>query len=107
MNFEQQQGPPIPPMNSAKHAFTPDQLQQLRAQIVAYRMLARNLPLNPEITMALQGKKMDTPIAIQGPTLNGAPPGPFGPQARPATDIGKLLLQYGDIPCEKSNNFIT
>lgn len=76
------------PMNPAKHAFNPDQRQQLRAQIIAYRYLARNMPLNPEITLALQGKKVDVPIAVSGPALNGAPPGPFGPQARPASDPG-------------------
>ncbi|XP_065203115.1 ATP-dependent helicase brm-like isoform X2 [Planococcus citri] len=81
--------PQGPPMNSGKQFFTQEQLQQLRAQIFAYRMLARNMPLNPELSLALQGKKVDAPIAMQPPPVNGAPPpGSFGPQSRPAGDSG-------------------
>ncbi|XP_065207494.1 ATP-dependent helicase brm-like [Planococcus citri] len=76
----QQQGPP---MNTGKYIFTPDQQQQLRAQIFAYRMLARNMPLNPELSLAIQGKKVEPPMAMQGPPVNGAPPAPFPPQPRP------------------------
>lgn len=50
----------MPPVNSGRHAFAANQLQQLRAQIMAYRMLARNQPLSPELTLAIQGKKIET-----------------------------------------------
>ncbi|XP_065202229.1 ATP-dependent helicase brm-like [Planococcus citri] len=81
-------GPPIPPMNSGKQFFTPEQLQQLRAQIFAYRLLARNLPLNPDLSLALQGKKVDGPIGMPNIGMNGAPSSPFVPPARPASDSG-------------------
>lgn len=41
-------------------------MQQLRAQIMAYRLLARNQPLNAELTLAIQGKKAEgllTPVS--------------------------------------------
>lgn len=40
---------------------TPTQVHQLRAQIMAYRLLARNQPLPPNIGMAAQGKRADLP----------------------------------------------
>ena len=46
-------------MNSGRQAFATNQLQQLRAQIMAYRMLARNQPLPNEVILAMQGKKLD------------------------------------------------
>ena len=57
-NF-QSQGANTPLLNSGRHAFGANQLAQLRAQIMAYRLLARNQPLSPELTMAIQGKKPD------------------------------------------------
>lgn len=52
-----QSGPP----NTAKHSFSTNQLQQLRGQIMAYRLLARNQPLNQQLALAVQGKRMDAP----------------------------------------------
>jgi hypothetical protein len=44
--------------------FSQQQLQQLRMQIMAYRMLARNQPLSPQLQLAVQGKRMEN---IGGP----------------------------------------
>merc|ERR1712076_139790 len=59
--------------------FQNTQMLQLRAQIMAYRILARNQPLPPQIAMAVQGKRPE----------QGAPPGnnqpPYG---RPGTISG-------------------
>ena len=49
-------GPPGvggPPVGSLAHT----QMLQLRAQIMAYRILARNQPLPPQIAMAVQVRK--------------------------------------------------
>lgn len=55
-------------MNTGRHAFAANQLQQLRAQIMAYRLLARNQPLSTELTLAIQGKKVETlPAAASTP----------------------------------------
>jgi len=43
-------GGPVPPAGSLAHT----QMLQLRAQIMAYRILARNQPLPPQIAMAVQ-----------------------------------------------------
>ena len=43
-----------------KCQLTPNQLMQLRGQIMAYRMLARNQPLSQQIALAVQGK---TPLS--------------------------------------------
>ncbi|RWS06402.1 Transcription activator BRG1-like protein [Dinothrombium tinctorium] len=51
------------------------QCSQLRAQIMAYRYLARNQPLPEHVQMALQGKRMLHPQGSQGP--------PTSPYARP------------------------
>lgn len=40
---------------------SPTQVQQLRAQIMAYRLLARNQPVPTSIGMAAQGKRTDLP----------------------------------------------
>lgn len=61
------QGPPPPQQQqqqqqqqqgfdgSGKHSFTSPQLQQLRVQIMAYRLLARNQPLSQQLALAVQG----------------------------------------------------
>ena len=79
-------------------AFQNQQMLQLRAQIMAYRILARNHPLPPQIAMAVQGKKPEhaggppaggAGAGLPGPTPAGGQPGPYGsrgvppPQARP------------------------
>uniref|UniRef100_A0A8D8W694 ATP-dependent helicase brm n=1 Tax=Cacopsylla melanoneura TaxID=428564 RepID=A0A8D8W694_9HEMI len=51
-----------------KHLFTSAQVQQLRFQIMAYRLLARNQPLTPQLAMGVQGKRVDGPPG--GPQYN-------------------------------------
>lgn len=47
----------VPPQQTiTKCQLTPNQLVQLRGQIMAYRMLARNQPLSQQIVLAVQGK---------------------------------------------------
>ena len=59
--------------------FQNTQMLQLRAQIMAYRILARNQPLPPQIAMAVQGKRPE----------QGAPPGNNqAPYGRPGTVSG-------------------
>lgn len=60
-----------PAGQAGKHTFNSQQLQQLRVQIMAYRLLARNQPLSQQLAMAVQGKRLDPP-----PTPQNAPPGP-------------------------------
>lgn len=43
-----------------KHIFSSLQLQQLRVQIMAYRLLARNQPLTSQMALAVQGKRIDS-----------------------------------------------
>nr|XP_018898267.1 PREDICTED: ATP-dependent helicase brm-like [Bemisia tabaci] len=75
------------PSNS-KQVLSPIQLQQLRVQIMAYRVLARNQPLPHQLAVAVQGKRMDSsliqpglgPPPLMPPTSGGNTP---SPQARP------------------------
>ncbi|XP_001607169.1 ATP-dependent helicase brm isoform X2 [Nasonia vitripennis] len=55
-----------------KHAFNPQQIQQLRAQIMAYRALARNQPLSQMQVLAVQGQRPLDPNL--GPMPAGVPP---------------------------------
>ena len=73
--------------NSMKSSFlSPTQVQQLRAQIMAYRLLARNQPVPPHVGMAAQGKRTDLP-----PQPNAGPQGDqqqqqqqmYGPPSQP------------------------
>ncbi|XP_076289718.1 ATP-dependent helicase brm isoform X2 [Lasioglossum baleicum] len=71
-----------------KQAFSSQQLQQLRVQIMAYRLLARNQPLTPQLTLALQGMVPRPPIdptqasaATTGPQIPG--PNVIGPAVPP------------------------
>lgn len=70
-------GPPPTggPPGQEKGQFQNPQMLQLRAQIMAYRFLARNQPLPNQIAMAVQGKRPE----------NQGPPGstPFGGAGRP------------------------
>ena len=77
-----QQGPPGPggdsgaPPGSPACALANPQVIQLRAQIMAYRMLSRQQPLPPQIIMAVQGKRPDGPPG----TVPGQPGYPGGPR---------------------------
>uniref|UniRef100_A0AAY5EPW2 SWI/SNF related, matrix associated, actin dependent regulator of chromatin, subfamily a, member 2 n=1 Tax=Electrophorus electricus TaxID=8005 RepID=A0AAY5EPW2_ELEEL len=69
-------------------AFSPVQLQQLRAQILAYKILGRGQPLPENLQLAVQGKR-SLPTMQQQPVNSGPynrPPGaeaPTGPQKLP------------------------
>uniref|UniRef100_A0AAR2KAQ7 SWI/SNF related, matrix associated, actin dependent regulator of chromatin, subfamily a, member 2 n=1 Tax=Pygocentrus nattereri TaxID=42514 RepID=A0AAR2KAQ7_PYGNA len=71
-------------------AFSPVQLQQLRAQILAYKILGRGQPLPENLQLAVQGKR-SLPTMQQQPVNTGPynrPPGqgaeaPAGPQKLP------------------------
>lgn len=69
-------GPLGPGGDRAPSALANPQIMQLRAQIMAYRMLARHQPLPPQIVMAVQGKRTDG-------APGQPPPGPPYPPARP------------------------
>ncbi|KAJ9578061.1 hypothetical protein L9F63_025079, partial [Diploptera punctata] len=45
---------------SSKLIFSSGQLQQLRVQIMAYRLLARNQPLTSQLALAVQGKRIES-----------------------------------------------
>lgn len=69
--------------------FTQNQLHQLRAQIMAYKMLARGQPLPDHLQMAVQGKRpmpgmQQQPMSSLGPGGGGGPGGgPAGPGPGP------------------------
>lgn len=63
--------------SSAPTPFNQSQLHQLRAQIMAYKMLARGQPLPEHLQMAVQGKR-PMPGMPQGPSLTSLPPGGGG-----------------------------
>ena len=88
--------------------FQNTQMLQLRAQIMAYRILARNQPLPPQIAMAVQGKRPEQggppgsnqasygrtgslPAGAVGPPNTQAPPSQPIPQmggSRPGQPVG-------------------
>lgn len=51
---------------------------------MAYRMLSRNQSLNSDIILAIQGKKLDIPMGMQG--ISGG--GDGFTQQRPPTESG-------------------
>ncbi|XP_072521061.1 probable global transcription activator SNF2L2 isoform X2 [Salminus brasiliensis] len=68
-------------------AFSPVQLQQLRAQILAYKILGRGQPLPENLQLAVQGKR-SLPTMQQQPVNSGPynrPPGMPMPHAGPAS----------------------
>ncbi|XP_033227559.1 ATP-dependent helicase brm isoform X2 [Belonocnema kinseyi] len=74
-----------------KQTFSSQQLQQLRMQIMAYRLLARNQPLSQQLALALQGGGPPPGIAqrsmdpSQGPATGAQAPGAniMGPTGAP------------------------
>ncbi|KOX75547.1 ATP-dependent helicase brm [Melipona quadrifasciata] len=52
--------------NMGEKAFTARQLYQLRVQIMAYRLLARNQPLSQQFMLAIQGIGQRAPMDFQG-----------------------------------------
>ena len=76
-------GPGGPGCPAGPTPFNQNQLQQLRAQIMAYKMLARGQPLPDHLQMAVQGKRPMPGMQQQQPSLApGA--GPGGPCPGPA-----------------------
>eukprot|EP00095_Tigriopus_kingsejongensis_P009239 maker-scaffold495_size155559-snap-gene-0.32 protein:Tk09239 transcript:maker-scaffold495_size155559-snap-gene-0.32-mRNA-1 annotation:"homeotic gene" len=80
-------GGPAGPPGQDKGQFQNPQMLQLRAQIMAYRFLARNQPLPPQIAMAVSGKRPEgqgPPGAPPyGPSRPGGPPGSASPGGPP------------------------
>ena len=62
---------------------SPTQIHQLRAQIMAYRLLARNQPVPQTIGLAAQGKRSDLP---QPQPQQQPPSGPAEQQLYPPTN---------------------
>jgi SWI/SNF-related matrix-associated actin-dependent regulator of chromatin subfamily A protein 2/4 len=90
------------------------QMLQLRAQIMAYRILARNQPLPHQIAMAVQGKRPDSVSGVQQPPTSGAVPGgpkpptaagPQGPQQPGSGQAQKSQAQM--MPGQNKPNRIT
>ncbi|KAG7281626.1 hypothetical protein CRUP_019138 [Coryphaenoides rupestris] len=83
-------GPGGPGCPTGPTPFNQNQLQQLRAQIMAYKMLARGQPLPDHLQMAVQGKRpmpgmQQQPIPCLAPGAGGGPGGgPIGPCPGPA-----------------------
>lgn len=57
-------GPNQPGDAQPKSQLTPNQLLQLRGQIMAYRMLARNQPLTQQVALAVQGKTAQGQLTV-------------------------------------------
>lgn len=85
--------------------FNQNQLHQLRAQIMAYKMLARGQPLPDHLQMAVQGKRpmpgmQQQPIPSLAPGAGGGPGGgPVGP------GIGPMGSGYGRAHGKKAWGF--
>ncbi|XP_014258775.1 ATP-dependent helicase brm isoform X2 [Cimex lectularius] len=93
--FSGEGGPP----QGAKHSFSPSQLQQLRVQIMAYRLLARNQPLSQQLALAVQGETVDansTNGGMQQPMRTPGPPGGQPPTQSPMT--GQMAPPTGPAP---------
>ncbi|XP_058230927.1 probable global transcription activator SNF2L2 [Hemibagrus wyckioides] len=90
-----QSGPMMPMENQAMaqqgrshSAFSPVQLQQLRAQILAYKILGRGQPLPENLQLAVQGKRGLPTMQQQQPVNTGPynrPPGMSVPHGSPAS----------------------
>ncbi|XP_076676450.1 ATP-dependent helicase brm isoform X3 [Andrena cerasifolii] len=66
-----------------KQAFSSQQLQQLRVQIMAYRLLARNQPLTQQLALALQSGAPPPPGMAQRPPIDPS-------QGTPATAVPQI-----------------
>lgn len=99
-----------------KQAFSSSQLQQLRAQIMAYRLLARNQPVPQQVAVAAQGGAPPPPgmgqrpiDPSQGPATPAGPQipgpnviGPAGPTPRPGCQTPQQQQQQPQ-PGTKTN----
>ncbi|XP_069623239.1 transcription activator BRG1 isoform X1 [Ranitomeya imitator] len=93
---QQQQPPPSqqpPPQQQTSRSPTPfnqNQLHQLRAQIMAYKMLARGQPIPDQLQMAVQGKR---PMPGMQPQMQTLPP-PAASGAGPVPTAGQAPPSY-------------
>lgn len=74
--------------------FNQNQLHQLRAQIMAYKMLARSQPLPDHLQMAVQGKR-PMPGMQQQPGMPNMPPS-SGPGAGPGQPPANYNRPHGE-----------
>lgn len=74
--------------------FNQNQLHQLRAQIMAYKMLARSQPLPDHLQMAVQGKR---PMPGMQPGMPNMPPssGPGAGPGQPLANYNRPLGEWG------------
>lgn len=77
-------------------AFSPVQLQQLRAQILAYKILGRGQPLPENLQLAIQGKRSLPSIQQQQQPQQQQPQQPpqapsMSPYNRPGGNKGNLM----------------
>lgn len=79
--------------------FNQNQLHQLRAQIMAYKMLARGQPLPDHLQMAVQGKRpmpgmQQQPMPNLGPGAGGGPAGPVPGPGPMGAGYGRAHGEY-------------
>ena len=79
----QQGGPPGGPGPENRSSFQNTQMLQLRAQIMAYRFLARNQPLPQQIAIAVTGRRPDGQPGGPAAPNQGQPGGYQGSQMGP------------------------
>ncbi|CAL4066291.1 unnamed protein product, partial [Meganyctiphanes norvegica] len=104
-------GPPGGPDGQRPGLLNNPQMQQLRAQIMAYRCIARNQPVPSTVNMAASGRRIEDQRPPQGPaggppTSSGSPGGPSGPPSgipsgppgSPAGPPGPPGMQYSRHP---------
>lgn len=80
--------------NPGRNVFSPNQIQQLRAQILAYRTLARNLPLNQSIPLNPQDKWM-APESQPMPPQGMQPPEQNFNQPYPPSEQSEMQMPPG------------
>ena len=88
-------GPGGPGGSAGPTPFNQTQLQQLRAQIMAYKMLARGQPLPDHLQMAVQGKRpmQQQPLPSLAP---GAGVGPGGGPTGPCPGLAGYGRAHGE-----------
>ncbi|XP_048506036.1 ATP-dependent helicase brm isoform X2 [Athalia rosae] len=91
-----------------KQAFSTQQLQQLRVQIMAYRLLARNQPLSQQLALAVQGMGQRPIDSSQGSVTPGpgsqiSGPPAVGPVGTPRPGAPPPQQQQPQQPGAKTN----
>ena len=86
--------PPVCDSTVPPFKLTANQLNQLRTQFMAYRLLARNQPLTSSLAMAIQGKGPMPPVgSIPGPLNDSLPPLPGSVSTSQPIAVGNILPQ--------------